>query len=243
VKRVLILGGTTEARQLAEVLVERADVHVVTSLAGRVRDPRHPPGELRIGGFGGVDGLARWIAEHHIDAVVDATHPFAARMTAHAVAAAAVPLIVVRRPDWEAVAGDRWVHVPDMENARRELVGDRIFLTTGRQSVAAFADCPQWFLVRSVDAPEAPLPRRIEVRLDRGPFTLDGERDLLRQYRIETLVTKNSGGAAAAPKLQAARELGLPVVMVDRPPLPPGVAAVASVPEALRWLDRQLAGG
>ncbi|MEU8525524.1 cobalt-precorrin-6A reductase [Streptomyces sp. NPDC048629] len=238
---VLILGGTAEARALAGLLAPQ--VRVTSSLAGRVANPRLPEGEVRIGGFGGPDGLARWIGEHGVDRVIDATHPFAERISfnaARAAAAAHVPLLALRRPGWVPVEGDDWHEVGSLEEAAAALdgLGQRVFLTTGRMGLAAFADRPQWFLVRSVDAPEPPMPARTEVLLDRGPFTLDGERELLRAHGIDVLVTKDSGAAATAPKLAAAREAGMPVVVVRRPPVPAGVETAASVAEAAAWVTR-----
>ncbi|MFI5873565.1 cobalt-precorrin-6A reductase [Streptomyces sp. NPDC051445] len=243
---VLILGGTTEARRLAELLAVDAlpGLRVTTSLAGRVTAPRLPPGEVRLGGFGGADGLAAWLTEHRVGAVVDATHPFAGVMSVHAVTAAAtarIPLLALRRPGWTPVAGDVWHQAGSLEEAAGLLpsLGRRVFLTTGRMGLAAFADLDDlWFLVRSVDAPGAPAPSRREVLLDRGPFTLDGERELLRRHRIDVVVTKDSGGAATAPKLTAAREAGLPVVVVRRPPVPAGVRVVGGPEQARDWLRR-----
>ena len=239
---VLILGGTAEARALAGLLCPHA--RVTSSLAGRVANPRLHEGEVRIGGFGGPDGLARWIDEHGVDRVIDATHPFAERISFNAAAAAAtahVPLLALRRPGWVPVEGDDWREAGSLEEAAAALdgLGERVFLTTGRMGLSVFADCPQQFLVRSVDAPEPPMPARTEVLLDRGPFTLHGERELLRSHRIEVLVTKDSGAAATAPKLQAAREAGIPVVVVRRPPAPQDVETAASVAEAAAWVMRQ----
>ncbi|MFH8625779.1 cobalt-precorrin-6A reductase [Streptomyces vietnamensis] len=236
---VLILGGTTEARALAGLLHDR--VRVTSSLAGRVASPRLPAGEVRIGGFGGVDGLAAWVREQAVDAVIDATHPFAERISFNAARAAATahfPLLALRRPGWVPVEGDDWRSVASLEEAARALdgLGDRVFLTTGRMGLAAFAACPQWFLVRSVDAPDAPMPARTEILLDRGPFTLGGERELLARHRIDVVVTKDSGGAATAPKLTAAREAGVPVVVVRRPPVPEGVPTAATPEEAAAWV-------
>ncbi|CAL9467094.1 cobalt-precorrin-6A reductase [Streptomyces sp. NPDC052644] len=237
---VLILGGTTEGRRLAETL--HADgVRVTSSLAGRVASPKPLPGEVRVGGFGGADGLARWTREHQVDAVIDATHPFAGTMSFNAARAAAtshVPLLALRRPGWSPVEGDDWHPVASLEEAARTVrgLGRRVFLTTGRMGLAAFADVDAWFLVRSVDPPEPPHPARMEVLLDRGPFTLDGEREVLRAYGIEVLVTKDSGGAATAPKLVAAREAGVPVVIVRRPPVPDGVPVASTVEEAAAWV-------
>ncbi|MFV0128792.1 cobalt-precorrin-6A reductase [Streptomyces sp. HMX112] len=240
---VLILGGTTEARRLAELL--HPAVRVTSSLAGRVASPRLPPGEVRVGGFGGAEGLARWLREHQVDAVIDATHPFAGTISFHAAGAAAeahVPLLALRRPGWAPVEGDDWHPVASLEEAadRAGALGRRIFLTTGRMGLAAFAHIADaWFLVRSVDPPEPPFPPRMDVLLDRGPFTLDGEREILRRHAVDVLVTKDSGGAATSPKLTAAREAGLPVVVVRRPPVPEGVPVVAGPEEAAAWLSRR----
>ncbi|MFC4608141.1 cobalt-precorrin-6A reductase [Streptomyces maoxianensis] len=242
---VLILGGTTEARRLAESLHPGA--RITTSLAGRVADPRLPPGEVRVGGFGGAEGLAQWLRAHRVDALVDATHPFAGTISFNAASAAVtaqVPLLALRRPGWIAGEGDDWHNAGSLEEAAGMLpaLGRRVFLTTGRMGLAAFAGLDElWFLMRSVDPPEPPLPSRTEVLLDRGPFTLERERELLRRHRIDVLVTKDSGGAATAPKLTAAREAGLPVVVVRRPPVPEGVLVAATVDEAVARL-RQLSG-
>lgn len=235
-RTVLVLGGTGEARRLAGALVGEPGVHVVSSLAGRVREPALPPGEVRIGGFGGPDALAAWLVARHAVAVVDATHPFAARMSAHAAAAggaAGVPLVVLRRPGWTPGPGDAWTVVDSLADAARRLpeLGERAFLTTGRGGLAAFAASELWFLVRSVDPPEPPAPRRMHVVLGRGPFTVDDERALLRAHAIDVLVTKDSGGPAA--KLEAARAEGVPVLVVARPPVPPGVDVVDTVEAAL----------
>ncbi|MFI8926927.1 cobalt-precorrin-6A reductase [Streptomyces sp. NPDC053474] len=248
---ILILGGTTEARRLAEHLADEAPpgLRVTNSLAGRVAAPRLPPGEVRVGGFGGAEGLAAWLRTHAVDALIDATHPFAGTMSFHAARAAAVahvPLLALRRPGWVPVPGDDWREAASLEEAAALLpaLGERVFLTTGRMGLAAFAALDeQWFLVRSVDAPEAPHPPRMEVLLDRGPFTLDGERELLRRHRVDVLVTKDSGGAATAPKLTAAREAGIPVVVVRRPPVPEGVPEVADPAVAARWITDRLGLG
>jgi precorrin-6A/cobalt-precorrin-6A reductase len=239
---VLVLGGTTEGRELASACAATPSIEVISSLAGRTSSPLLPAGEVRIGGFGGVAGLADYLRDREIDAVVDATHPFAATMTAHAIAASAqagVPLLVLRRPGWTEQPGDIWHRVADLAAAAALApeLGERVFLTTGRQSIAAFAGVDAcWFLSRSVEPPAPPLPQCIEVLLDRGPFTLAGERALLADHRIDVLVTKDSGGSTA--KLDAARERGLPVVLVNRPPLPPGTDVVATVQAALQWLRR-----
>nr|BFE99329.1 cobalt-precorrin-6A reductase [Streptoalloteichus tenebrarius] len=243
--RVLVLGGTGEARRLASVLTGRPGLSVVSSLAGRVGDPRLPEGEVRVGGFGGPEGLAAWLRRERVSAVVDATHPFAHRMTASAVQAAReadVPLLVLRRPGWQERPGDDWRWAESVGHAAALLpgLGERVFLTIGRQGLAAFASLrDQWFLARCVDPPEPPLPPRLEVVLDRGPFTVDGELALLGRHRIDVLVTKDSGGEMTAAKLVAARRVGLPVVVVRRPPLPDGVPVetVDSVEDAVAWLD------
>ncbi|MGW3656495.1 cobalt-precorrin-6A reductase [Streptomyces sp. NPDC005151] len=242
---VLVLGGTTEARRLAEHLAGTlpAGARVTSSLAGRVASPKLPPGEVRVGGFGGADGLAAWLRTHRVDALIDATHPFAGTISFHAASAAAaahVPLLALRRPGWVPTDGDRWQPVGSLAEAAQALpgLGQRVFLTTGRMGLAAFAGLDsQWFLMRSVDAPDGPHPARMEVLLDRGPFTLDGERELIRRHRIDVLVTKDSGGDATAPKLTAAREAGVPVVVVRRPPVPDGVPVVPTPELAVDWLS------
>jgi precorrin-6A/cobalt-precorrin-6A reductase len=236
---VLILGGTTEGRALARACAGDPALRVVTSLAGRTGAPLAVAGEVRTGGFGGIDGLAAYLRAERVDAVVDATHPFAATMTAHAVAAAArtgVPLLVLRRPGWRERPGDRWRRVASPGAAAAVLpgVGRRVFLTTGRQEIAAFVgrdDC--WFLARSVEPPAPPVPARLEVLLDRGPFTYAAERALMIRHTIDVLVTKDSGGPA--PKLDAARDLGVPVVMIDRP-APPPARTVPTVADAMAWI-------
>ncbi|MFF6813367.1 cobalt-precorrin-6A reductase [Streptomyces sp. NPDC012403] len=240
---VLVLGGTTEARALAAELSARPGTRVTTSLAGRVTRPGAVAGELRVGGFGGAEGLADWLREQRVDAVVDATHPFAETITANAARAAAatgLPLVVLRRPGWQPGPGDHWHPVPSLAAAAGLLprLGHRILLTTGRLGLAAFAHLTEpHFVVRSVEPPEPPMPPHTHVLLARGPFTVAGETALLREHRVDVLVTKDSGGAATAAKLTAARDLALPVVVVRRPPLPDGVTAVGDVPAVLGRLD------
>ncbi|OKK22594.1 cobalt-precorrin-6X reductase [Streptomyces sp. CB00455] len=239
---VLILGGTTEARQLAQSLAAEPSYRVTSSLAGRVASPVLPPGGTRVGGFGGAAGLAGWIACNDVTHVVDATHPFAERMSFNAAGARAltgVPLLALRRPGWTPRPGDAWTFADGLEEAARLLpdLGSRAFLTTGRTGLHTFAHLTgTWFLVRSVDPPAAPAPPHLEVLLARGPFTLADERALLARHRIDLLVTKDSGGTATAPKLTAAREAGVPVLVVRRPPVPQGVPEAATVAAALRWL-------
>jgi precorrin-6A/cobalt-precorrin-6A reductase len=239
-RRILILGGTSEGRALATACAGVRGLDVISSLAGRTSAPLSLAGRVRTGGFGGVDGLVAYLRDEAITTLVDATHPFAATMSEHAAEAAdraGVPLLVLRRPGFTAVPGDDWHRVPSPAAAAGLLprLGERVFLTTGRQGLAVFADLDEcWFLARSVEPPEPPVPVRLEVLLDRGPFTLDGERRLLTGHRIDVLVTKDSGGDA--PKLVAASSLSVPVVMVDRPPLPPSISAAESVAEAIAWL-------
>jgi precorrin-6A/cobalt-precorrin-6A reductase len=243
---ILILGGTAEARSLAARL-DADGIAVTSSLAGRVSDPHLPVGETRIGGFGGPSALAQWLDEHEVSAVVDATHPFAARISASAVEAAAAsgrPLLRVERPAWDEREGDRWQHVADLDEAARMLpeVGERIFLTSGRQGLAAFTALDSlWFLIRCVDPPSGDLPRNHELLLARGPYTLEGERELFERHRIDALVTKNSGGSLTQAKLDVARERDLPVVMVDRPPRP-AAPTVHSIDEAVAWARSRASG-
>ena len=238
-RRVLVLGGTGEARRLATALVD-AGWDVLSSLAGRVADPVLPPGEVRIGGFGGTAGLAA--ALDGVAALVDATHPFAATMTAHAAAAAAAtgtPLLRLQRPGWTAQPGDDWRWVSSLDQVATAVAGCRsVFLTTGRQGLAAFAGLTAHCVVRSVDPPAPPLPARATVVLARGPFTVEQERELMTEHGVDVVVTKDSGGPMTAAKLTAARQLGVPVVLVRRPPLPDGVPVAATVEEALAWLGR-----
>ena len=236
---ILVLGGTAEARELAAAL-DAQGVALTSSLAGRVANPRLPAGEVRIGGFGGPEALAEWLREHAVRAVVDATHPFAERISASAArasAAAGVPLLRLERPGWCERDGDDWHWVDDLDAAAAAIPGhgERVFLTTGRQGLASFARSDAWFLVRCVDPPDPPLPERHEVLLDRGPYTLDGERALIDTHRLDVVVTKDSGGEHTAAKLDAARERGLPVIVVRRPPRP-DVSTVGTVAEARDWV-------
>ena len=236
---ILVLGGTAEARDLAAAL-DGAGIRVVSSLAGRVANPRLPAGEVRIGGFGGPAALAGWLREHGVAAVLDATHPFAQRISASAAQAcprAAVPLLRLERPAWAQRPGDCWHRVADLADAAALVpsLGRRVLLTTGRQGLAAFAPVDEaWFLVRCVDPPRPPLPPRHELLLDRGPYMLAGELALIDRHAIDLLVTKDSGGHLTQAKLDAARHRGLPVIMVDRPPHP-RVDTVGTVAEALAW--------
>jgi precorrin-6A/cobalt-precorrin-6A reductase len=245
---ILILGGTAEARELAAML--HADgVDVTSSLAGRVANPRLPAGEVRIGGFGGPEALAGWLLEHRVRAVVDATHPFAERISASAAQAApqaGVELLRLARPGWGERPGDRWTWVDDLDEAAGAIArfGTRVLLTSGRQGLPAFAGVEDaWFLIRCVDPPEPPLPPHHELLLDRGPYTLDGERALVDRHGIDLVVTKDSGGAHTAAKLDVARERGLPVIVVRRPERSTGVVAVETVAEALAWARARVRSG
>lgn len=237
---LLVLGGTTEGTRLGRTLAE-AGMNGTISMAGRVANPAAQALPLRIGGFGGVDGLARYLAEKRITHVIDATHPFAAQMSANAVAACAqanVPLIALTRAPWKAETADRWTHVPDIAAAVKALHGPprRVMLAVGRMHLADFAEQPQHrYLLRLVDPPEArPLPH-CTVVVDRGPFALDGDIRLMRKHGIELVVSKNSGGAGAFAKIEAARRLGLPVLMIDRPATPPR-QETHDVAQVLEWL-------
>jgi len=238
---VLILGGTAEARDLAARLDGTPGLRVVSSLAGRVRDPALPLGEVRIGGFGGPDGLADWLRGQAVTAVVDATHPFARQISDNAAAACAavgIPLLSLVREPWAPSDGDAWHQVDSVAAAAAAVpgLGKRAFLTTGRQELAPFAALDGvWFLIRCVDPPEGPLPRSRQVILARGPYDADAELALMREHAIDVLVTKNSGGPLTAGKLAAARRLGIPVVMVRRPPLP-DVPRCSATAEAARWV-------
>ncbi|MGW4713879.1 cobalt-precorrin-6A reductase [Nocardia sp. NPDC004260] len=240
--RVLILGGTREARELAHIASGERGFEIVSSLAGRVRAPLLPEGEVRVGGFGGAEGLRAWLAANDVAAMVDATHPFAAAISANAAVAArvsGVPLVHLRRPRWVEQAGDRWMRVPDLSAAATAVgtFGERVFLTIGRQGVDAFAGLDRpWFLIRAIDPPEGALPPRHQLLLARGPFAVQDEARLLAEYRIDALVTKDSGGEQTEAKLTAARAAGIPVVVVDRPPLPEGARIVESSAQALNWL-------
>ncbi|SDT78338.1 cobalt-precorrin-6A reductase [Actinoplanes derwentensis] len=235
--KVLVLGGTTEARRLAGLI--HGEFAVVSSLAGRTSAPLLPAGEVRIGGFGGATGLAGYLRDTGVGAVVDATHPFAATMSGNvfeACAGTGVPLMILRRPAWSAGPGDDWHRVASLPAAAAGLphLGRRVFLTTGRQGLPVFAGLDEcWFLSRSVEAPTGDVPRNLEVLLDRGPFTVAGELAILTRHHIDVLVTKDSGGSPA--KLAAAHELGIPVLMVNRPATPPA-PVVATPDEAAAWL-------
>jgi precorrin-6A/cobalt-precorrin-6A reductase len=251
VRRLLILGGTTEAAELARraVVAFAGQLDVITSLAGRL--PNHPdlPGRLRVGGFGGAAGLSRYLQAERIDLLVDATHPFAAAIShnaAEACAALGVPRLMLVRPPWRPGQGDCWLEVDSLEEAATLLPGmaDRVFLTTGPGGIEAFAAASGvWFLVRLFTQPAVPLPlSEYETLVARPPFSRESERELMRRHRIDTLVTKNSGGPTEA-KLRAALDLGVRIVMVRRPPLMPAghpEQTADNVRDALAWVGRHL---
>jgi len=240
--RALILGGTGDANRLADALV-RETIDAIYSYAGRTQIPLGHSLPTRIGGFGGAVGLADHIRKERITHVIDATHPFAAEMSRHAVEACAatdVPLVALERAPWTRVTGDDWIEVADIDAAVAVLPEQRarVFLAIGRQHIAPFAARPQHaYTLRFVDAPEGALPLRdAEVIVSRGPFTLEGDHELMRSRGIDRLVARNSGGLGARAKIDAARELGLPVIMIARPALPER-ARVESVEEVLAWLS------
>lgn len=246
--RILILGGTTEARQLAGKLAARADISVMLSLAGRTESPVAQGVPVRVGGFGGAGGLALYLHQNKIDLLIDATHPYAARISANAAEAArmtGVPIVALRRPGWEAVEGDRWTLVDTVASAVTALgsVPRRVFLALGRQEVAAFEAAPRHhYLIRSVD----PVEPRLAVPdaaylLARGPFHEVDERALLESRGIEVVVSKNSGGEATYGKIAAARALGVEVVMIRRPALP-DVTSAGTIESLAAMVDHFLVG-
>lgn len=247
-RRVLILGGTGEAARLARALDERhgTRVEIISSLAGRTAAPGPLPGLVRIGGFGGAVGLARYLETERIELLIDATHPFADEISRNAVEAAGLrgtPRLALIRPPWPRHPLDRWIEVGDVAGAARVLprVGKRVFLTLGASEIAAFGSVPDtFFLVRMVDPPAAALPLAdCAIEIARGPFAIAGERRLIAKHRIDALVAKASGGEATQAKLVAAREADLPVVMIRRPPPPRGDRA-HSLEDALAWIEARL---
>jgi precorrin-6A/cobalt-precorrin-6A reductase len=243
---ILILGGTTEARTLGERLASRGDLDVTLSLAGRTALPVAHDVPVRIGSFGGAAGLAAYLAEWRIDALVDATHPFADIISANAIAAAAqtkVPLITLRRPPWMAVPGDRWTEVDDTAAAVAAIGKDprSVFVTVGRRELALFNEAPQHlYLIRSVDPVDPPLPLpRVTYITARGPFSEADDRALMTAHGVEVLIAKNSGGNAAYGKIAGARALDIGVIMV-RQPAAPDIPSVETVEEAIARLDHAL---
>ena len=244
--RILILGGTAEARQLAGRLAGRAGLEITLSLAGRTATPAAQPVPVRVGGFGGAEGLAKYLVSERIDALIDATHPYANVISANAVEAArrsGVPLIALRRPPWIAVSGDRWIEVSDVREAVRALgqTPRRVFVALGRNELKPLRDAPQhYYLIRSVDPVDPPLPLpHVGYVTGRGPFGEADDHALMTEHRIDVVVAKNSGGTATYGKIAAARVLGVDVVMLRRPPAPDG-AAVETIEDAIAWLDHAL---
>nr|WP_294512164.1 cobalt-precorrin-6A reductase [uncultured Rhodopila sp.] len=241
--RLLILGGTTEASGLVRRIAGRADLQPVLSFAGRTQSPVPPPIPFRVGGFGGVGGLEEYLSEHRVEAVIDATHPFAAQMSRHAAAACGrlgVPLAVFTRPAWRRRDGDRWTSVGAMAEAAKALGRQprRVFLTIGGLQLAAFAEAPQhYYIVRTIDPPDAVrlLPSH-RLILARGPFTIDDEIALMRDEKVDALVTKNSGGSATEAKLAAARAVGVEVIIVERP-VAGAVAVYETLDGILAWIE------
>ena len=243
-RRLLILGGTTEASAVAAALVDDPRFLPMLSFAGATRAPRAPLIPWRVGGFGGAMGLAHFLRDNALDLLIDATHPFAQQIKRNAMQAAAltgVKLLGVHRPAWQEGPGDHWQHVPDMEHAAAAIgpQPQRVLLTVGQKDLAAFRAIPRHhYIVRSVDAPDpASLPQGAEMIQARGPFRAEDELALLQRLDVSVLVTKNSGGSATAPKLAAARTCGVRVVMVDRPPSPDWAEFVPDAAGALRWLN------
>jgi precorrin-6A/cobalt-precorrin-6A reductase len=244
--RILILGGTTEARMLAERLAGRPELDVMLSLAGRTAAPARQPVPVRSGGFGGAAGLADYLLRERIAVLIDATHPYASGISANALAAAdmtKVPLLALRRPPWIAVAGDRWTEVDDVCGAMRALgpAPRRVFVTLGRKELAPFADAPQHhYLIRSVDPVDPPLPLPHAVYLTgRGPFAEADDHALMTAHKIDVVIAKNSGGNATYDKIAAARSLGIGVIVLRRPPAS-NAPAVETVEDAIAWLDHAL---
>jgi precorrin-6A/cobalt-precorrin-6A reductase len=245
--RILILGGTTEARELAKRLAKCVEYEVVVSLAGRTKTPAPQPTPVRTGGFGGAAGLAGYLVSERIDALIDATHPYANVISANASTAArqsGVPLLALRRPAWVASAGDLWEDVADVAAAVRTL-GDRprrVFVTLGRNEIGSLTDAPQHFyLIRSVDPVDPPLPLpQASYLTARGPFTEAGDRALMVLHGIDAVIAKNSGGTASYGKIAAARALGIEVIMLRRPPPPADAPAVETVDAVIAWLDHAL---
>ena len=240
--RVLILGGTGEGAQLAARLSERLDLTVISSLAGRVSEPKLPKGLVRVGGFGGLDALTSYLVNEEIKVVIDATHPFAAKISQNAELACrrtGLPFIALLRPPWRRLAGDRWHEVPDFQSAAKfvDTKMGRVFLSIGRQELGSFSECGNaWFLIRAIEEPTECLPPHRRVLLQRGPFELKDELQLLRDHSINCLVSKNSGGPATYTKIEAARSLDIPVVMINRP-IKHTVQAVETVEDAIAKLD------
>jgi precorrin-6A/cobalt-precorrin-6A reductase len=247
--KVLILGGTGDAVKLAAKLVGNPQLEITTSLAGRTRKPLALEGNVRIGGFGGSIGLANYLQKHKIDLLIDATHPCAGQISWHGAIACdstKTPHLMLVRPEWQKVEGDRWIEVESVEASALVIsellpqLGRRVFITSGRQQLEPFFNLalvnPEiWFLIRCIDPPDIEIPNS-KVLLDRGAFSLDGERQLLKDHQIDVIVSKNSGGEATYAKIMVARELNIPIVMIKRPTMPV-CDRVSNVEEAIAWLN------
>ena len=247
-KRLLILGGTGDAAALAEAVQQSFGdgIETINSLAGRTRQPRELAGRVRTGGFGGPDGLARYLRETRVDLVVDATHPYATQISANAqaaCAAAGVPRLMLVRPPWTRQAGDNWIVVSDAAEAAARVpeFGSRAFLTLGSGDVSAFAGLDGVsLLLRVAEEPERPPLPDADLVVGRGPFREADERRLLTEWRIDVVVSRNSGGPATSAKITAARRLAIPVIMIERPPPEPGQRA-GDIEEAVEWIAEKLA--
>jgi precorrin-6A/cobalt-precorrin-6A reductase len=241
--RLLIIGGSAEASELARRVAARANMAAILSLAGRTKNPAKPPIPFRVGGFGGALGLEAYLREQGFDAVIDASHPFAARISAHAAQACRtlrLPFAILTRPPWRPIEGDRWTGVVAAAEAARALGSTprRVFLTIGSRSLAAFAAAPQHhYLIRAIEAPQdlSALPDH-RVILARGPFNVDDESALMRDARIDALVTKNSGGPTTEAKLSAARALGVELIVIDRPKAE-DAPTFQEIDQALEWIE------
>jgi precorrin-6A/cobalt-precorrin-6A reductase len=249
--RILILGGTASARELATELRSRGEHRIIFSLAGRTDEPAlpEPSGDrdiqVRIGGFGGSEGLAAYLRAESVDLLIDATHPFAQAISEHAIGAAnaaGVRLLALHRPRWTPRPGDRWTHVPSVPEAARHATelpdGGCVLVTTGRSELAAYAqDARHAYVIRTVTAPTGPLPPRHVLVLDRGPYTVEGESALMERHGVCALVTKNSGGGSTEAKLAAARQRDIPVIIVDPPAPSAGIVAATTTSEILRLIQ------
>ena len=248
--RILILGGTGDSARLIPQLSALPNIELIASLAGRTPKPNIPNvdqvAQVRMGGFGGIEGLVNYLKTEKIDLLLDLTHPFAAQISHNAAIAAesvGIPRVLFCRPAWEEEEGDRWIRAMDHQAAAMLIpeIADRVFLTIGRQELSAFAGVPNcWFLMRMITMPPITMPRPWgKILLDQGPFDLDKEMQLLIQYNIGAIVSKNSGGTAAQAKIIAARHLGLPIIMIPRPELPNG-EVVSDLDAIVPWVQSQI---
>lgn len=256
-KNILLLGGSSEGFELAEKLHLHPEIHVISSMAGRTSLPRKPKGELRVGGFGGTEGLVDYIKTNNIAAIIDATHPFAEKISRNVQQAAsktACPCLMICRPPWQKQQGDQWHEVKNVQEAADILTTENapVFLTIGRLELAAFLSRPDLsFIARAIEPPKPsdskgpPVcnwPDNLQFIYGKGPFTVKGERELMETYGIRSVVTKNSGSPAAYAKIEVARTLELPVIMIKRPPVPEG-PVVKNTKDALTWLEAKVFTG